>query len=78
MMSKDQQPAGEELSVEEAFARLEELCQKLESRDVSLETSFLLFQEGMGLCRLATEKLDTVEKKMLQLNEDGSLVEFQR
>ena len=66
------------LSVEEAFARLEELCSKLERRDTSLEESFVLYQEGVELLKLASSKLDTVEKKMMQLNEDGSLVEFRR
>ncbi len=71
-----QEEKTEELSVEEAFARLEELCAKLEGRDVSLEESFTLYQEGVRLLKETSQKLDTVEKKMLQLNEDGSLVEF--
>ena len=65
------------MSVEAAFARLEELLKRLEEKDVSLEESFALYQEGTALCRMAAGKLDMVEKKMLQLAEDGSLVEFQ-
>ena len=74
--SKAQEPAGDQGSIEENFARLEELCAKLEARDTNLEDSFTLYQEGVALLKACTKKLDMVEKKMLQLNEDGSLGEF--
>ena len=56
----------EEKTLEEAFSELDVLAGKLEDRETSLEDSFRLY------------KLDTVEKKMLQMNEDGSLGEFSR
>ena len=59
----------EEKSLEEMFAELDLLAEKLENRDTSLEDSFL---------KLCSGKLDTVEKKMLQLNEDGTFSEFSR
>ena len=65
----------EEKSLEEMFAELDLLAEKLENRDTSLEDSFIL---GMELLKLCSEKLDTVEKKMLQLNEDGTFSEFSR
>ena len=57
----------EELSLEEAFSKLDVLAQKLEDRETSLEDSFLLYQQGMELLKLCNGKLDTVEKKMLQM-----------
>ena len=66
------------LSMEEAFARLEKLAGQLEEPQTTLEDSFLLYKEGMELLKYCSQKLDLVEKKMLQLNEDGSLSEFQR
>ena len=52
------------------------LAQKLEDRETSLEESFLLYKKGMELLKYCNNKLDTVEKKMQLLNEDGSLSEF--
>lgn len=68
----------EELSLEEAFSKLDVLAQKLEDIETSLEDSFLLYQQGMELLKLCNGKLDTVEKKMLQMNEDGTFSEFSR
>lgn len=68
----------EELSLEEAFLKLDDLAQKLEDRETSLEDSFLLYQQGMELLKFCNGKLDTVEKKMLQMNEDGTFDEFSR
>ena len=67
-----------EKTLEEAFSELDVLADKLEYRDTSLEDSFRLYQPVMGLLKLCNDKLDTVEKKMLQMNEDGSLGEFSR
>ena len=57
---------------------LDLLAEKLENRDTSLEDSFILYRQGMELLKLCSGKLDTVEKKMLQLNEDGTFSEFSR
>ena len=54
------------------------LAQKLEDRDTPLEESFRLYRQGMELLKDLNGRLDTVEKKMLQMNEDGSLGEFSR
>ena len=68
----------EEKPLEEMFAELDLLAGQLEDRDTSLEDSFRLYRQGMELLKLCSEKLDTVEKKMLQLNEDGTFSEFSR
>ena len=60
------------------FAEMDLLAEKLENRDTSLEDSFILYRQGMELLKLCSGKLDTVEKKMLQLNEDGTFSEFSR
>lgn len=66
------------LTLEDAFKELDTLAQKLEDRDTSLEDSFLLYKQGMELLKYCNDKLDTVEKKMLQINEDGTFSEFSR
>lgn len=68
----------QEESIEEVFAQLDVLAEKLEDRETSLEDSFTLYKKGMELLKYCSEKLDTVEKKMLQMNEDGTFSEFQR
>ncbi len=67
---------AEEKTIEEAFKELDTLAQKLEERETSLEESFRFYKQGMELLKYCSEKLDTVEKKMLQMNEDGTLSEF--
>ena len=67
---------NKERSVEEAFGQLDVLAQKLEDRDTPLEESFRLYRQGMELLKDLNGRLDTVEKKMLQMNEDGTFREF--
>lgn len=72
--SNDQVP--EEKTLEEAFTELDGLAEKLEDRETSLEDSFRFYRQGMELLKFCSKKLDTVEKKMLQINEDGTFSEF--
>ncbi len=70
-MAKEQ-----EQTIEEAFQTLDKMIEKLEDADISLEDSFRTYQEGMKLLQYCSDKIDTVEKEMLKMNEDGSLSEF--
>lgn len=65
-----------EKTLEEAFAQLEEMLQKLGDREVSLEESFEIYAEGTKLLKYCSDKLDRVEKKMLVMNGEGELDEF--
>ena len=67
---------NEEKSLDEVFAQLDALAQKLENSETSLEDSFRYYKKGMELLKYCIQKLDTVEKKMLQMDEDGTLREF--
>ena len=49
----------EEKPLEEMFAELDLLAEKLEDRDTSLEDSFRLYRQGMELLKLCSGKLDT-------------------
>lgn len=66
----------EELSLEEAFEQIEEVLARLETEDITLEQSFQEYNRGMKLLHLCNETIDRVEKKVLQINEDGGLDEF--
>lgn len=68
--------AEQKKTLEEAFEELEDIIEKMNDREVSLDDSFALYTEGMKLLKYCNEQLDTVEKKMLVLNEEGELHEF--
>ena len=65
-----------EKTLEEIFREMEGLLEELESREISLEDSFEKYKEGMALLKAAGEKIDTVEKAMLVLNDQGEAEEF--
>lgn len=70
-----QQTTDNEKNIEDVFQELDVIAEKLESSDTSLEDSFRLYKKGMELLKYCSGKLDTVEKKMLQMDEDGTLRE---
>lgn len=65
-----------EQTLEEIFKEMEGLLEALESREISLEDSFEKYKEGMELLKAAGEKIDTVEKAMLVLNDQGEADDF--
>lgn len=67
---------SDELTLEETFELLEEKLERLESEEISLEESFKIYKDGMDLLRQCHEKIDYVEKKVLEINEAGDIVEF--
>ena len=79
-MGKDRnnEQTSQEETLEEVFAQLDDLAEKLEDKETSLEDSFNLYKQGMELLKFCSDKMDTVEKKMLQMNEDGTFSEFSR
>lgn len=65
-----------EQSLETVFEQLDELLEKLEGDAVSLEESFQMYHKGMELLKVCNDKIDTIEKKMLVLDENGEEHEF--
>lgn len=74
--SKTEQEAEKELSLEEAFEKIEHTIERLEEEEITLEESFSTYQEGIKLLQYCNEKIDKVEKQVLMINEDGELYEF--
>ena len=71
-MAKEKETAI--LSFEEAMDQLEQLVGKLENGDVPLEKAIDLFQEGMKLSQLCSQKLEQVERKIeILVEENGAL-----
>ena len=71
-----EQTENQEKTLEEAFAELDFMLEKLSDRYTALEESFQVYAEWTKILKYCNEKLDKVEKKMLILNEEGTLDEF--
>ena len=65
-----------EQSLEKVFEQLDEIIGQLEAENVSLEDSFGLYHKGMDLLKQCNDKIDTIEKKMMILDENGEQHEF--
>ncbi len=66
-------PGGTEaLSFEEAFNRLGETVQSLETGGLSLDAATNLYEEGMRLVQLCNRYLSTAELKITQLKDTYS------
>jgi exodeoxyribonuclease VII small subunit len=62
------------MKFEEALARLEETVKQLEGGDLPLEKALEVFEEGVKMSRLCTQKLEEAEQKvelLLGVSEDG-------
>lgn len=62
-------------SFEEAYAKLEDILEKMTKSDVSLDLALGYYDEADKLLQLCTKKLDEAEKKIeiLTKNRDGSV-----
>ncbi|MDZ7772623.1 MAG: exodeoxyribonuclease VII small subunit [Balneolaceae bacterium] len=60
---------SERLNFEDALSRLEEIVNELESDEISLEDSIALYEEGIRLSRICTEKLEEAELRIEKVNE---------
>ena len=59
------------LHLEEAFQQIEEIIDKMETQDVTLEESFSLYQQGIQGLKECSRMLDAVEKKMEIMKGEG-------
>jgi exodeoxyribonuclease VII small subunit len=65
-----------ELSFEEAFNELEDIVAKLESGELTLEQSVVLFERGRKLSDYCQAVLDKAELRVNQLTNDGEVRPF--
>ena len=72
-----QKEAGQpEDRLEDLFAQAEDLIERLENPQLSLEEAFAAYEQGMKLIARCNDRIDCVEKKMLMMNEQGELTSF--
>ncbi len=62
-------------SLEENFRQLEEITSRMEDKDLSLEDMFKYYKAGMELIRESTAMIDTMEKEISVINEQGDISE---
>lgn len=66
-----------EFTLEENFARIEELVNRLSDEDISLEQAFAAYSQGMEVLKQCNGQIDRVEKKVLKLSEGNVLTQLQ-
>lgn len=67
---------AKEPGLEERFALIEEILDQMENLEVTLDQSFALYKQGIEQIQSANQSLDTIEKEMQVINENGELEEF--
>ena len=60
-------PKKQNISFEQALARLDEIVRSLEGGDLVLSDSLTLYEEGTGLIKLCSKMLDQAEQKVVKL-----------
>ena len=65
------------MKLEDNFLKIEEVIEKLDAEDISLEDAFAAYSEGMQLLKTCNDQIDKVEKQVLKLTEDGELTQLQ-
>ncbi|HIW84270.1 MAG TPA: exodeoxyribonuclease VII small subunit [Candidatus Dorea gallistercoris] len=77
-MAEKREEQKQEETLDQTFTKLEEVIRKMEAEDISLEESFALYHKGMDMLKSCSDKIDTIEKKMLVLDEEGEVHEFEQ
>lgn len=62
----------EEKTLEASFLELNQIINKLEMEEISLEDSFAFYQEGMKLLKTCNDSIDKVEKRLIILGENDT------
>lgn len=57
------------ISFEESLKKLEEIAEKLENKDTTLEESITLFEEGMKYSKTCSEILNNAKQKIISLSD---------
>lgn len=55
---------------------MSEIVKKLESEETTLEDAFSIYEQGIQKVAQCNKVIEEIEKKILVLNEDGSLEEM--
>ena len=66
-----------EYDLESAMKRLDDVVARLSKENISLEESLALYEEGVALARLCTQKLEAAERKinLLKNTDEGEIIQ---
>ncbi|CEG22933.1 Exodeoxyribonuclease 7 small subunit [Planococcus massiliensis] len=66
--------AEKEIMFNQAMEQLEEIVRQLEQGDVPLEEALTLYQKGMELSKVCHDKLQSAEKQLVTMMNNGKEV----
>ncbi len=66
--------AKSKFQIEDAYKELDELIAHLEAEDTSLSEAFNDYKKGMKLLEKCQSTLDTIEKEVILLKEEGGIL----
>jgi len=66
--------AKTKFQIEDAYKELDELIAHLEAEDTSLSEAFHDYKKGMKLLEKCQSTLDTIEKEVILLKEEGGIL----
>lgn len=65
-------------TIEERFATIEKILERLERSDVSLDESFELYKSGMEELQSANVTIEQTRKAVLAITQSGALESFEQ
>ena len=65
------------MEINEIFEKLDEIQEKMQSEELSLEDSFAYYEKAMELLKQCDEQIGTVEQKVQMLDENGEKHQFE-
>ena len=66
----------QEISFEDSFSRLEKILEKLESDDCTLDETLKLYEEGLTLTKVCSDKLSNAELRIKEINKSNKGLEI--
>ena len=66
------------MNIEETFKTLDDILNRLEDKDTSLEDALKEYEKGMKLVKECNDSLDKVEKKIQLIRDDMSTESVER
>ncbi len=62
---------SKDIKFEKAMKRLEQIVEDLEKGDLDIDKSLQVFEEGIKMSRICSQKLNEAEKKIEKLTQNG-------
>lgn len=77
MSSNINEQDTDNMTLEELFDQLEEIIAKMETDSIPLDQAFVMYETGLRKLKQCSDRLDRIEKKMLELGSGNETVPFE-